>query len=189
MAITTAMIKELRERTGAGMMDCKKILVEVDGDIDAAIEALRIKGQATAEKKAGRIAADGMIVCASNENTAVVLEINCETDFVAKDESFKAFCDNVAQALLVNDIADVEALAGAGLGDTTVEEARQELITKIGENINIRRFDKLTSDSRTVCSYLHGIRIGVLVKLTGGSGGIGPGHCHAHCGYGTYMYL
>ena len=173
MAITTAAIKELRERTGAGMMECKKILVETDGDIDAAIDALRKKGAANAEKKAGRIAADGLIVCTKNEHSGVILEINCETDFVAKDDSFKGFCADIGDVILNNDIENVETLASAQVGDLTVEEARQALIAKIGENINVRRFEKISTDGSTVANYLHGVRIGVMVKLTGGSEELG----------------
>ena len=174
MAISAAMIKELRERTGAGMMDCKKILVEVDGDMDLAIEELRKKGAAAAEKKAGRIAAEGIIVSAQDDNACVITEINCETDFVAKDESFKSFSSNVANTVLQNSLADMQALADTSIETgETVEAARQELITKIGENISVRRFQRLEAAGGNVSCYLHGSRIGVLVRLEGGDQQLG----------------
>jgi elongation factor Ts len=174
MAISAAMIKELRERTGAGMMDCKKVLTEVDGDMELAIEELRKRGAAAAEKKAGRIAAEGIVVTAQNESASAMVEINCETDFVAKDESFKVFSGVVANAALTSDATDVEGLGAVSIdGGATVEEARQELIVKIGENISVRRFVKMAADGDTVSSYLHGARIGVLVKLAGGNNEIG----------------
>ncbi len=174
MAITAAMIKELRGRTGAGMMDCKKVLTETNGDIELAIEELRKKGAATAEKKAGRIAAEGFMAAAENDSASVLVEINCETDFVAKDDSFKAFAANVANTVLNNEVADVEGLSAiASSSGASMEEARQELITKIGENISIRRFVKVATDGDTVSTYLHGSRIGVLVKLNGGDNEMG----------------
>lgn len=174
MAVTAAMIKELRERTGAGMMDCKKALTEANGDMDAAIEGLRIKGAAAAEKKSGRIAAEGAIVSAQSESASVMVEINCETDFVAKDISFQEFSASVARIVLEGSPADNESLAAATLENgNTVETARQELITKIGENISIRRFARLDADGGIVSCYLHGARIGVLVKLSGGNDELG----------------
>lgn len=174
MAITAAMIKELRERTGAGMMDCKKVLTETNGDMELAIEALRKKGAAAAEKKAGRIAAEGMIASAESDSASVLVEINCETDFVGKDDSFKSFAADVANAILANDVADIDGVAGlAAASGATIEEARQELITKIGENISIRRFAKIPSAGGTVSTYLHGSRIGVLIKLSGGESDMG----------------
>jgi len=174
MAITAAMIKELRERTGAGMMDCKKALTEANGDMDSAIEGLRIKGAAAAEKKSGRIAAEGVVVSAQNELASVVVEINCETDFVAKDASFQVFASSIARLVLDESPADNESLATATMENgSTVEAARQELITKIGENISIRRFTRLDADGGIVSCYLHGARIGVLVKLSGGSDELG----------------
>ncbi len=169
-AITTALIKELRERTGVGMMDCKKVLTETDGDIEAAIENLRKAGAAAAAKKAGRIAAEGAIVQAqSADGSAVVLvEVNSETDFVAKDDGFKAFATSVAQAAVDGNPADVAALNASNVGETTVEEARLALITKIGENIGVRRFERLEADGGTLGAYLHGVKIGVIVKLEGG---------------------
>ncbi len=169
-AITTALIKELRERTGVGMMDCKKVLTETDGDIEAAIENLRKAGAAAAAKKAGRIAAEGMIAQAQTaDGSAVTLvEVNSETDFVAKDDGFRAFATSVAQVAVDSNPADVAALNDASVGDMSVEEARLALITKIGENIGVRRFERMDADGGTLGSYLHGVKIGVIVKLDGG---------------------
>ena len=170
-AITASLIKELRERTGVGMMDCKKALNEADGDIELAIENLRKAGAAAAEKKAGRIAAEGVIATAQSEDGSVVAlaEVNSETDFVAKDASFKAFADSVAQAVIDAAPADVEALNAASVGDSSVEEARQALITKIGENLSVRRFERVNADGGNLGVYLHGAKIGVIAKLKGGS--------------------
>ena len=173
MAITASMVKELRERTGAGMMECKKVLTETNGDMDAAIEELRIKGAAAAEKKAGRIAAEGIIAVSADTGSGALVEINCETDFVAKDDSFNRFCADVSATVLHGDIADVDALAAASMGDGTVEEARQALIGKIGENISIRRFIKFDAGDGVVSSYLHGNRIGVMIQLDGGDEQLG----------------
>lgn len=174
MAITASMVKELRERTGAGMMECKKVLTQTDGDIEAAIEELRIKGAAAAEKKAGRIAAEGVIVAASSAGAGALVEINCETDFVAKDDSFKAFCGNVSEAVLSGNPADNQALANMALAaGGTVETARQELIAKIGEKISVRRFIRFDAEGGSVSSYLHGNRIGVMVKMENGSDELG----------------
>jgi len=168
-AITTALIKELRERTGVGMMDCKKALSETDGDIEVAIENLRKAGAAAAAKKAGRIAAEGMIAQAATEDGSAValVEVNSETDFVAKDDGFRAFSASVAQAVLDGSPADVAALNATSVGDASVEEARQALITKIGENISVRRFQRM--DGGTLGAYIHGVKIGVIVKLEGGT--------------------
>jgi len=169
MSITASMVKELRDRTGAGMMECKKSLVEVNGDIDAAIELLRTSGQAKAEKKASRVAADGRVAIKSNTSEAVIIEINSETDFVAKDENFINFSDSVATLLLEKDVESIEQLSELVLSDSkTVEEARTELISKVGENISIRRFNKI-SDSVNLGIYSHGSRIGSIVSLSGGS--------------------
>jgi elongation factor Ts len=177
MAISASLVKELRERTGVGMMECKKALVETDGDIEAAIELMRKSGQAKAAKKAGRTAADGVIVIKTGVDAtqAIMLEVNCETDFVAKDENFASFAEAVAERLLVSDVADVEDLMRLPLHegeDTTIEEARQALITKIGENMNVRRFVRMES-SASIYTYRHGVRIGVLVDLEGGSDELG----------------
>jgi len=169
MAVTAALVKELRERTGAGMMECKKALVETDGNMDSAIEFLRKSGLAQADKKAGRVAAEGRIAMAVAESgqEAVMVEVNCETDFVAKDEGFGSFADAVAGNALTDDPADVAALMQTRIDSATVEEARQALVTKIGENIQVRRFVRASSDG-VIGSYVHGGRIGVLVDLVGG---------------------
>ena len=172
MAITATMVKELRERTGAGMMDCKKALQEADGDAERAIENMRKSGMAKAAKKAGRIAAEGLVVIKQNEKTGqtVIAEINSETDFVAKDDSFKGFCNEIATCVLANQPADIDALMASKMGDKgqTVEETRQQLVSKIGENISIRRFSQLDSAQGPLGVYLHGVRIGVLTELEGG---------------------
>jgi elongation factor Ts len=166
VAITASLVKQLRERTGAGMMECKKALVESDGDIEAAAELMRKSGAAKADKKSGRVAADGTIKAFVTEdrNNAVILEINSETDFVAKDDNFQSFADGVLQAIVQHKPANVEALASLSLADgQTIEEARQVLIGKVGENIQIRRF-KIVESGQGVSSYSHGSRIGVLVE-------------------------
>ncbi len=174
MAITAAMIKELRARTGVGMMDCKKALVQADGDIDLAIEALRKKGAATAEKKAGRIAAEGVIVSAHNDSSSVLVEVNCETDFVSRDDSFRSFCGEVADAILRDAPVDAGSVAVLPLtGGQTVEAARQELIIRVGENVSVRRFARFEAQGGSISRYLHGSRIGVLVKLIGGDDELG----------------
>ena len=168
MTITASMVKELRERTGAGMMECKKALVEADGDMDAAAEALRKSGQAKADKKAGRVAADGRIVIKADGSKAVVVEVNSETDFVAKDENFAAFAEAVADAALESGETDVAALADTKLADgRTVETARTELISKVGENISVRRAQQVESDG-ALGFYTHGAKIGAVVALEGG---------------------
>jgi elongation factor Ts len=169
MAVTAAMVKELRERTGAGMMECKNALVEAGGDMDAAVEAMRKAGLAKADKKASRVAAEGKIVMAASGDgkRAVMVEVNSETDFVAKDGSFNAFANSVAEAALAENPADVEALMAGKLGDATLEEARQALIAKIGENIQVRRFARAETD-HVLGGYVHGGKIGVLVELEGG---------------------
>ena len=169
MAVTAAMVKELRERTGAGMMECKKALVETGGDMESAVEFLRKSGLAQADKKASRIAAEGKIAMAVTEDGhgAVMVEVNCETDFVAKDDSFGAFAETVAQNALAEDPADVDALMQTRIDGATVEEARQALVSKIGENIQVRRFTRVSSDD-ALGAYVHGGRIGVLVDLSGG---------------------
>ncbi len=170
MEITAAMVKELRERSGAGMMDCKKALVESNGDIELAIENMRKSGAAKAAKKAGRIAAEGAIVSASNGKGAVLVEVNSETDFVANDDNFVRFAALVANGALSSGVSDVAALRNvAGPEGETLEEMRTNLVAKIGENIEIRRFAALSADGGVVESYLHGKRIGVLVALQGGS--------------------
>lgn len=167
MAITAAMVKELRERTGAGMMDCKKALQEANGDMELAIENMRKSGQAQAAKKAGRIAAEGIILVKAEGNLGTLVELNCETDFVARDASFLAFGEQVVNAAFANRENDVEALSATSIGDATVEETRAALVTKIGENMNVRRVTTIEGGDR-VSTYVHGSRIGVAVALTGG---------------------
>ncbi len=172
MAITAATVKELRERTGVGMMDCKKALQEADGDVEKAIDDMRKSGIAKAAKKAGRVAAEGLVVIKQNTDSpqVVIVEINSETDFAAKDEGFISFCDQVATCILADQPADIGMLMGcvvAGSG-RTVEEARQQLVAKIGENISIRRFSLFDSSAVVIGTYLHGVRIGVVVELEGG---------------------
>ncbi|MEJ2274106.1 MAG: translation elongation factor Ts [Woeseiaceae bacterium] len=168
MAITASLVKELRERTGAGMMECKKALVEADGDLDAAAEALRKAGAAKADKKAGRVAADGRVVIRQEGGKAVIVEVNSETDFVAKDENFIAFADAVAAAVLAAGEKDVAELASQSLEDgRSVEAARTELVQKVGENISVRRAQIVTS-SGPLSTYTHGARIGAIVALEGG---------------------
>ncbi|RUO79491.1 translation elongation factor Ts [Pseudidiomarina taiwanensis] len=167
MAITAALVKELRERTGAGMMDCKKALEEVGGDIEAAIELMRKSGQAKAAKKAGRVAAEGVILTKTEGNKGTLVELNCETDFVARDDNFLAFGDKVIDVAFANLETDVEKLKATDIGGATVEETRETLVAKIGENMNVRRVMSI-SGGDIVESYVHGGRIGVLVALTGG---------------------
>ena len=169
MAVTAAMVKELRERTGAGVMECKKALVETGGDMDGAIEFLRKSGLAQADKKASRVAAEGKIALAVSDDgrEAVMVEVNCETDFVAKDDSFMAFAEAVARNALAASPADVDALMQTTIDGASVEEARQALVSKIGENIQVRRFVRSSSDG-ALGAYVHGGRIGVLVDLSGG---------------------
>ena len=169
MAVTAAMVKELRERTGAGMMECKKALVETDGDMEAAVEHLRKSGLAHADKKAGRVAAEGKIALAVSDDgkQAVMVEINCETDFVARDENFVSFADAVAANALSESPADLEALLNTSIGTETIEHARQALVTKIGENVQVRRFVGVSTEG-TIGAYVHGGKIGVLVETAGG---------------------
>lgn len=174
MEITASLVKDLRERSGAGMMECKKALTENGGDIEAAMEHLRKTGLAKADKKAGRVAAEGRIAMAAAGNKAVLVEINSETDFVAKDANFVAYTDGVAKAALESGAADVEALKGVKLGDVTVEEARALLIAKIGENIQVRRMVRVDG-GHTVGAYIHGGKIGVLVELKGGDAELARG--------------
>jgi elongation factor Ts len=177
MAVTAALVKELRERTGAGMMECKKALTENGGDIDAAIEAMRKSGQAKAAKKAGRIAAEGVVVIkiAADGKRGVVLEVNSETDFVAKDAGFQAFAEAAAEQALAGDAGDVAALAQQSMPGTegSVDQAREALIAKIGENIQLRRLVRFDQLSGVLYAYRHGVRIGVVVELEGGDEQLG----------------
>lgn len=174
MAITAKLVKELRERTGAGMMECKKYLTETDGDIEVAIENMRKAGAAKAAKRAGRIAAEGVVVINMSDDAkqAVMIEINSETDFVARDENFNNFADCVSECALKQQAASLEELLalqceGAVCGGNTIEQAREALVAKIGENINIRRVASLQAEG-VLGQYRHGTRIGVLVDLVGG---------------------
>ena len=167
--ITAGMVKELREMTGAGMMDCKKALAETDGDMDAAVEFLRKNGQAKAEKKVGRIAAEGLCkVVVKDDKTAAVVEVNSETDFVAKNEEFQNFVAAVAQQAVDSNAADMDAFLAENWNldaSKTVKDALVEKVAKIGENLNIRRFEKVVAENGCVVSYTHGGgRIGVIVE-------------------------
>ena len=171
MQISASMVKELRERTGAGMMDCKKALLEAAGDIEAAIDVMRKSGIAKAAKKAGRIAAEGTIVVIPGPagNQAMILEVNCETDFVAKDENFQGFSNQLAITLLEQPGATLDGVGELPFNTDaqTVEYARQQLVTKLGENISIRRFARLNRTPGGILGiYRHGIRIGVIVDLS-----------------------
>ena len=169
MQITAQTVKELRERTGAGMMECKKALTENAGNIDTAAEWLRKQGLAKADKKASRVAAEGRIAMAQHAGKAVLVEINSETDFVAKDDNFVAFCNAVAQVALKSGAGDIEALKAVRLATgESVEEARAAVIAKVGENVQVRRLARSDSGP-TVAAYVHGARIGVLVELKGGN--------------------
>ena len=171
MAVTAAMVKELREMTGAGMMDCKKALAATDGDMDKAVEFLREKGLAGAAKKAGRIAAEGIVVTALTDDAkkAVVVEVNAETDFVAKNEKFQTYAADVAAQALMTTAVDIDAFMGETWAkDTTmtVKEALSSQISIIGENMNIRRFEQVAEDNGFVASYIHGGgKIGVLIDV------------------------
>jgi elongation factor Ts len=172
MAISAAQVKELRQRTGCGMMECKNALVEAGGDMDAAAEALRKSGLAKADKKAGRVAAEGTIVVevSGDAKTAVMVEVNSETDFVAKKEEFQNFAGAVAARIMSDAPADLDTLLAMPLKDNgeSIEEARRGLVATIGENINVRRFVRREAGAGSLCSYLHGGRIGVLVEVEGG---------------------
>ena len=169
MSISASMVKGLRERTGAGMMECKNALVKTEGDMEAAVELLRKAGQAKADKKSTRVAADGRVVVAQKDQHAAIVEINSETDFVAKDENFVAFAEAIADAVLENDISDVTSLSEASLADgRIVETARTELVAKVGENISLRRVARIDAKDHLE-SYTHGARIGAVVSLAGGS--------------------
>ena len=165
-AVTAAQVKALRERTGAGMMDCKKALVEAGGDLDAAVEAMRKRGLAAADRKAGRIAADGLVAIETGGARGAMVEVNCETDFVAREEEFQAFAREVARLVLTHVPDSVEALGTLRLdGNVTVEDRRRELVARIGENISVRRFEVLDAPGGCVSGYSHGGRIAVLVAV------------------------
>ena len=170
--VSAKRVKELRDRTGLGMMECKKALEESNGDVETAIDNLRKSGQAKAAKKAGNIAADGAIIIAQGDNKAFLLEVNCQTDFVAKDENFTAFAEAVANIALENNVTDVAAIAELPYGNgQTIEEARVSLVQKIGENIQVRRVEVL--EGSNLASYRHGLRIGVVVSFEGGNADTG----------------
>jgi len=175
MAITAALVKELRERTQAGMMECKKALVESNGDIEAAIEYMRKAGLAKADKKSGRTAAEGAIVSRASDDgkASVIVEVNCETDFVTKGDDFQNFTNEVADLAIQNLPDDINGLLSLKMasGDT-VADATKALIAKIGENINVRRYVKAVTDSGVIGTYLHGARIGVVATLTGSDAGL-----------------
>jgi len=175
MAITAALVKELRERTGAGMMECKKFLTETEGNIDVAIETMRKAGMAKADKKAGRVAAEGLAKIKSSDDNknAIILEVNSETDFVTKGDDFIGFVDSIADCVLANKPADIETLLNLPLASgTSVENTRKELIAKIGENMNVRRFE-IIENADVIGTYQHGERIGVMVELEGGDVALG----------------
>jgi elongation factor Ts len=174
MSISAEIVKTLRERTGAGMMECKKALIETGGDLDAAAEIMRKAGLAKADKKAGRIAAEGTIATAigADGRTAVLVEVNCETDFVARQPEFQAFAADVARASLAANVTAADALAGVPLASgATVDDTRRSLIAKIGEKIDLRRAGRLVAPDR-IGTYVHGTRIGVLAGLKGGDGAL-----------------
>jgi elongation factor Ts len=169
-AVTPKEIKALRDMTGAGMMDCKRALLETDGDIDLASENLRKSGLAKADKKASRVAAEGKIAVAKKDGKCVLVEVNCETDFVAKDGNFDEFSSKVASAALdIESDDDMTGLMAATVDDQSVDEYRQAIVSKIGENIQVRRFATMGSGDTTVGAYVHMNKIGVLVELEGGT--------------------
>lgn len=175
--ITAAMVKELREATGLGMMECKKALVEANGDFKLAEEQMRIKSGAKASKAASRVTAEGVVSAfiAQDGKTGAVVEVNCETDFVAKSDDFMAFAKNVAETVVQNDPADIDALLSLAIanGSGTVEDARQALVMKLGENLTIRRFERYVTQTGQLSSYLHGSKIGVLLNFEGGDDVLG----------------
>ncbi len=173
MQITASMVKELRERTGSGMMECKKALQETDGDIDVAIENMRKSGMAKADKKSGRVAAEGRVVIAISDDkkSAAVVEVNCETDFVSGGDDFLSFVTGIANTALAKKPADIAALSALTVegSSESIEEARKAKIAKIGENIQLRRFELLETQDGSFGSYLHGTRMGVLVEMVNGN--------------------
>jgi len=177
MAVTASMVKELRERTSAGMMECKKALTETGGDMDAAVQLLRTSGAAKADKKAGRIAAEGVVsIYISDDNKlGVIIEVNSETDFVAKGDDFQGFAADIAALVANSNPADIDALNAAELpSGETVDGTRRTLIAKLGENITVRRFERIEAEAdAVVSSYQHGLKIGVLVSSAGGNENLG----------------
>jgi elongation factor Ts len=179
--ITASMVKELREATGLGMMECKKALVESNGDFKAAEEQLRIKSGAKASKASARVTAEGVVntYVAADGKAGAVAEVNCETDFVAKNDDFKAFAKNVAETVAKSNPADIEALSGMAIanGSGTVEETRKALVMKLGENIAVRRFKRYATTNGKLSTYMHGSKIGVLLDFTGGDDALGRDLC------------
>ena len=177
MAITASMVKELRERTSAGMMECKKALSESDGDMEAAVQLLRTSGAAKADKKAGRVAAEGVvsIYISDDKKLGVIVEVNSETDFVAKGDDFQSFAADIAAVVAATNPANLDALNATKLpSGETVDETRRALIAKLGENITVRRFERVeASGDAEISSYQHGLKIGVLVNSTGGNENLG----------------
>jgi elongation factor Ts len=175
--VTASMVKELREMTGLGMMECKKALVEANGDLKAAEEQLRIKSGAKASKAASRVTAEGVVSSwiANDGKTGALVEVNCETDFVAKNDDFIAFAKNAAETVAKHDPADIDALSGIAIanGSASVEETRKALVMKLGENISIRRFERYATTTGKLSSYLHGSKIGVLLNFAGGEDQLG----------------
>lgn len=175
--ITASMVKELREATGLGMMECKKALVEANGDMKEAEEQMRIKSGAKASKASSRVTAEGVVSAfiANDGKTGAVAEVNCETDFVAKNDDFVTFAKNVAETVAKNNPADIEALSGMALvnGSASVEETRKALLMKLGENVSIRRFERYATTTGKLSSYLHGSKIGVLLDFAGGDETLG----------------
>ncbi len=175
--ITASMVKELREATGLGMMECKKALVESDGDFKAAEEQLRIKSGAKASKAASRVTAEGVVSAfiAADGKSGAVVEVNCETDFVAKNADFAAFAKNIAETVTKQNPADLAGLSGLVIanGSDSVEETRKALVMKLGENISVRRYERYVTTGGKLSSYLHGSKIGVLLNYTGGDETLG----------------
>lgn len=165
--ITAAMVKELRERTGSAMMDCKKALTETNGDMEAAIDLMRKNGLAKADKKSDRAAAEGLLLVRQNDSKALILEVNCETDFVTKNEDFLQFANDAADIALNSDVTTVEELGAQALNGSTVDEVRKGLIAKIGENMNVRRLTVLNATG-VIGGYVHGGRIAAIVEIEGG---------------------
>ncbi len=173
--ITAGLVKELRERTGSGLMECKRALVETGGDVEAAVELMRKQGLVKADKRAGRTAAEGRIVLHAEGGVGAMVEVNCETDFVAKGDAFNDFAEHALKRAIEDGIDDAEALLAAPAqsgGAETIDTVRRELVAKIGENINIRRLVRFTGEG-TIAGYVHGTRIGVLVQLQGGDATLG----------------
>lgn len=175
--ITASMVKELREMTGLGMMECKRALVESNGDLKAAEEQMRIKSGAKASKAASRVTAEGVVstYISNDSKTGALVEVNCETDFVAKNDDFVAFAKNAAETVAKNDPTDLDALSALAIanGFGTVEETRKTLVMKLGENVSIRRFERYSTSTGKLANYLHGSKIGVLLDFTGGDETLG----------------